>query len=553
MEAMTISIAIILSLISTITAAPTAKLQNFPSNMVLGDIDLDTGSGYSDMDDKILNRRHIPLENCKAIQESGLNTTGLYVIRPKHNSGEFTVFCDMTLLGGGWTVIQRRIDDSLNFNRKYRSYQNGFGDFFENFWLGLEKMHQLTHGIENMELHVGLESFNGDNAFARFSNFFIENEDAGYTLRIGECDPASTAGDSLASHNGMRFSTKDNDRDSLRTVNCAEVTKGGWWYKNCHDSNLNGLYYKNGKLASHIPDGIIWQHWLGDSASLKTVVLAIRPKNTLKTMAQFFKLGFATLLFFIGFTSSLPLHKLEKRSSATFLGDLTSGTNSGILNDDQDFPSYSCKELYDAGYLLSGRYKIIPGDREFTVFCDMNLQGGGWTVIQRRISDSVDFDRDWRDYQLGFGDFDGNFWLGLEQIKEITDYETNELYLGFESQTTTFNKATYASITLKDEANFYEIDLGSYTGVVGDAGDSFGVHDAFKFSTHDKDNDGIGTDCAGTYNSGWWYGTNCHEAHLNGIYYNDAATQPNGHGIIWEEWQGISTPLKTVVIAVRPA
>ncbi len=183
----------------------------------------------------------------------------------------------------------------------------------------------------------------------------------------------------------------------------------------------------------------------------------------------------------------------------------------------------------------------------------MNLQGGGWTVIQRRISDSVDFDRDWRDYQLGFGDFDGNFWLGLEQIKEITDYETNELYLGFESQTTTFNKATYASITLKDEANFYEIDLGSYTGVVGDAGDSFGVHDAFKFSTHDKDNDGIGTDCAGTYNSGWWYGTNCHEAHLNGIYYNDAATQPNGHGIIWEEWQGISTPLKTVVIAVRPA
>ena len=316
MEAMTISIAIILSLISTITAAPTAKLQNFPSNMVLGDIDLDTGSGYSDMDDKILNRRRkslcmqdplqyctcinirmqkivllhqfyvasflsadIPLENCKAIQESGLNTTGLYVIRPKHNSGEFTVFCDMTLLGGGWTVIQRRIDDSLNFNRKYRSYQNGFGNFFENFWLGLEKMHQLTHGIENMELHVGLESFNGDNAFARFSNFFIENEDAGYTLRIGECDPASTAGDSLASHNGMRFSTKDNDRDSLRTVNCAEVTKGGWWYKNCHDSNLNGLYYKNGKLASHIPDGIIWQHWLGDSASLKTVVLAIRPKN----------------------------------------------------------------------------------------------------------------------------------------------------------------------------------------------------------------------------------------------------------------------------------
>ncbi len=52
MEAMTVSIAIILSLISTITAAP----QNLPSNMVLG-VDLDTGSGYPDIDDKIINRR----------------------------------------------------------------------------------------------------------------------------------------------------------------------------------------------------------------------------------------------------------------------------------------------------------------------------------------------------------------------------------------------------------------------------------------------------------------------------------------------------------------
>lgn len=189
----------------------------------------------------------------------------------------------------------------------------------------------------------------------------------------------------------------------------------------------------------------------------------------------------------------------------------------------------------------------------------MNLQSGGWTVIQRRISGTEDFDRSWKDYQIGFGDFDGNFWLGLENIKAITDCETNELYIGMESlatgspPTTSFNKATYASIALKDEASFFELDLGAYTGGMGDAGDSFDAHDTYKFSTHDKDNDGIGTDCAGTYNSGWWYGTGCHSAHLNGIYYTTAAAQSDGHGIIWEGWLGTDTPLKTVVIAVRPA
>ena len=210
--------------------------------------------------------------------------------------------------------------------------------------------------------------------------------------------------------------------------------------------------------------------------------------------------------------------------------------------------------MYDASYTSSGRYNINPGNGVITVFCDMSLQGGGWTVIQRRVNGSEDFDRSWKEYQIGFGHFDANFWLGLEKIRAITDCETNELYIGFEKiDSTEFRKATYDSISLKDEANFYELNIGSYTGVTGDAGDSLGSHDTYKFSTKDKDNDGTATDCAGTYNSGWWYGTGCHSAHLNGEYYATAAAQPAGHGIIWEAWLGTNTPMKTVVMAVRPA
>ncbi len=69
-------------------------------------------------------------------------------------------------------------------------------------------------------------------------------------------------------------------------------------------------------------------------------------------MAQFFKLGFTTLLLFIGFTSSLPIHKLEKRSSATYLGDLAS-EEFGILNDDQGM------ELYTIIHIITATFNIL--------------------------------------------------------------------------------------------------------------------------------------------------------------------------------------------------
>ena len=85
---------------------------------------------------------------------------------------------------------------------------------------------------------------------------------------------SGTAGDSLSSHRGHPFSTKDQDNDNWPS-NCAVAFKGAWWYQSCHDSNLNGLYH-HGKHSSYA-DGVNWNHWKGYYYSVKRAEMKIRP------------------------------------------------------------------------------------------------------------------------------------------------------------------------------------------------------------------------------------------------------------------------------------
>ena len=55
-----------------------------------------------------------------------------------------------------------------------------------------------------------------------------------------------------------------------------------------------------------------------------------------------------------------------------------------------------------------------------TIYCDTKTADGGWTVIQRRVDGSVDFNRSWSDYEKGFGDLNGEFWYGLKSMNCLT-------------------------------------------------------------------------------------------------------------------------------------
>ena len=166
--------------------------------------------------------------------------------------------------GGGWTVFQRRKDGSVDFYRNWTDYEKGFGDLNGEFWLGLRKIHRLTQDGTDYTLRVDLEDFENETRYAKYSTFNIRDSTTNYTITVGGY--SGDAGDSLAYHNGRKFTTKDRDND-LNGVNCAVVYSGAWWYKSCHSSNLNGLYL--GGPHESYANGIEWYLFRGFYYSLK--------------------------------------------------------------------------------------------------------------------------------------------------------------------------------------------------------------------------------------------------------------------------------------------
>ncbi|XP_020938529.1 ficolin-1 isoform X3 [Sus scrofa] len=123
----------------------------------------------------------------------------------------------------------------------------------------------------------------------------------------------------------------------------------------------------------------------------------------------------------------------------------------------------TCKELLTRGHFLSGWHTIyLPDCQPLTVLCDMDTDGGGWTVFQRRSDGSVDFYRDWAAYKRGFGSQLGEFWLGNDHIHALTAQGTSELRVDLVDFEGNHQFAKYRSFQVAGEAEKYKLVLGGF-------------------------------------------------------------------------------------------
>lgn len=211
-----------------------------------------------------------PWRDCAEAHGAGHRQSGVYELRLGRRL--VSVWCEQQREGGGWTVIQRRQDGSVNFFTNWQHYKAGFGRPDGEYWLGLEPVHQVTSRGDH-ELLVLLEDWGGRGARAHYDSFSLEPESDHYRLRLGQYH--GDAGDSLSWHNDKPFSTVDRDRDSY-SGNCALYHRGGWWYHACAHSNLNGVWYHGGHYRSRYQDGVYWAEFRGGAYSLKKAVMLTR-------------------------------------------------------------------------------------------------------------------------------------------------------------------------------------------------------------------------------------------------------------------------------------
>ena len=149
-------------------------------------------------------------------------------------------------------MVQRRQDGSVNFNRTWVEYEDGFGDLTGEFWYGLKALHYLTKQ-RNWEMRMDFKLANGTKHFLQYGWFGVDSAEYKYSLIANKLQGTTT--DPMTYSGGPEFTTIDNDNIDntinikyentvIRYKNCAQNNSpplgGGWWYGRCNQITPNG-------------------------------------------------------------------------------------------------------------------------------------------------------------------------------------------------------------------------------------------------------------------------------------------------------------------------
>uniref|UniRef100_A0A8W8N0X2 Fibrinogen C-terminal domain-containing protein n=1 Tax=Magallana gigas TaxID=29159 RepID=A0A8W8N0X2_MAGGI len=152
------------------------------------------------------------------------SVSGVYEITSPVTNNPMLVECVMKD-GYGYTVILQRHDGSVDFNRTYAEYQDGFGSPFTEMWLGNRYFNYLTSSWSS-RLFIELKYSDASFRYVDYSDVIVSSASSQYTLSRGN------ASDMLRSYENHPFGTHDLDPSDC---GCPMLKYGGWWDTCCSD------------------------------------------------------------------------------------------------------------------------------------------------------------------------------------------------------------------------------------------------------------------------------------------------------------------------------
>jgi len=214
-------------------------------------------------------------KSCKNIKDLvPSSVSGIYWIEV--DGEKLEVRCEMNSASGGWTVFHRRYDGSVNFNRSWTSFEQGFGELNGEFWMGLKNLNKLTKSsvfLPSNDLRIEMSSFDGVKKYAEYKEFHVADSSLNYRLLYKEGSYSGDAGDAFSDR--MWFSTFDNDNDLYIDKNCAADYGANWWGEDYGRNNINGRY------GGYGDSGLEFMHWFlfdrrRENLALKSMTLMFR-------------------------------------------------------------------------------------------------------------------------------------------------------------------------------------------------------------------------------------------------------------------------------------